>query len=136
MKILIICSKSFYYSIPKIQTLLEQEGHTVYLPNCYEHPETENQMKALGSQEHAAFKAAMFQKSEKVIAQMNAVLVLNYLKNTIKGYIGGATFLEMYDAFRLGKKIYLYNDIPEGILSDEIAGFSPIILHGEVKKIK
>ena len=42
--------------------------------------------------------------------EMDAVLVLNLDKEKngeiLKNYIGGATFLEMYDAFRLGKKIY------------------------------
>ena len=56
--------------------------------------------------------------------------------NTIKNYIGGATFLEIFDAFRFNKKIYLYNEIPEGILYDEIEGFAPIIINGDVSLIK
>ena len=31
------------------------------------------------------------------------------------------------------KKIYLYNDIPEGILYDEISGFSPMVINGNFK---
>jgi hypothetical protein len=41
----------------------------------------------------------------------------------------------MYDAFRLGKKIYLYNDIPEGILKDEIIGFSPILIKSNLDNL-
>jgi hypothetical protein len=41
----------------------------------------------------------------------------------------------MYDAFRLGRKIYLYNDIPDGILRDEIKGFGPIHLDGDLSGI-
>ena len=78
--------------------------------------------------------------SEKTIKNMDAVLVLNFDKNTEgkieKNYIGGATFLEIYDAFRLNKKIYLYNNIPDGILTDEIIGFSPIIINGDLSKVK
>ena len=33
------------------------------------------------------------------------------------------------------KKIYLYNDIPEGMLYDEISGFSPVVLHGNLDLI-
>lgn len=69
-----------------------------------------------------------------------AVLVLNYDKNKdgkiYKNYIGGATFLEMYDAFRLGKKIFLMNDVPDGMLFDEIEGFNPIILKGNIDLVK
>jgi len=67
---------------------------------------------------------------------MDAVLCLNYDKNGIKNYIGGATFLELYDAFKLNKKIFLVNDIPEGILKDELIGFSPIIVKNNLELIK
>ena len=42
----------------------------------------------------------------------------------------------MYDAFRLNKKIYLYNDIPNGMLYDEIEGFGPIIINSDLDIIK
>jgi hypothetical protein len=66
---------------------------------------------------------------------MDSVLVLNFEKNGQTNYIGGATFLEMYDAFRLGKKIYMFNNIPEGILKDEIIGFNPILINGDLNNI-
>lgn len=77
----------------------------------------------------------MFKHSEEVISSVDAVLVLNYTKNGIDNYIGGATFLEMYDAFRLGKTIYMMNNIPEGLLKDEIIGFSPVVINGNLDKI-
>ena len=94
----------------------------------------------LGKEEHQKFKAKMYKQSEDTISNMDAVLVLNLDKEKngliIKNYIGGATFLEMYDAFRLGKKIYLYNDIPKAMLFDEIEGFGPIIINGDLNLIK
>ena len=78
----------------------------------------------------------MIQHSEEVIKEIDSVLVLNYTKNGKRNYIGGATFLEMYDAFRLGKTIYMINDIPENILKDEIIGMEPIILNGDLNLIK
>jgi hypothetical protein len=66
---------------------------------------------------------------------MDAVLVLNYDKNGYKNYIGGATFLEIYDAFRLNKKIYFVNDLPEGMLKDELIGFSPVVINEDLTKI-
>lgn len=135
MKILIICSKTFYPNIAEIKRRLEAKGHSVYLPNCYDHPETEEDMRKLGKDKHAAFKAEMFKQSEELISNMDAVLVLNFTKNEIDNYIGGATFLEMYDAFRLNKRIYLYNPIPDGMLKDEIIGFNPIIINGLIDEI-
>jgi hypothetical protein len=134
-KILIICSKRFYNEIPKIKEELDKRFE-VHLPNCYDAPDTEQKMWDLGTKEHASFKAKMFKQSEELISKMDAVLVLNFDKGDQKNYIGGATFLEMYDAFRLNKKIFLYNAIPKGMLYDEIEGFNPIIISGNLEEIK
>ena len=140
MKILIICSKKFYSKIENIKKILEKNGNEIFLPNCYDDPSTEQRMWDLGKKEHQEFKAKMYKQSEKTISEMDGVLVLNFDKEKddiiYKNYIGGATFLEMYDAFRLGKKIFLYNDIPEGMLYDEIEGFNPIIINGNLDLIK
>ena len=140
MKILIICSKNFYDKIPFFKISLEKRGFEIYLPNCYDNPSTEETMWNLGEKEHQEFKAKMYKQSESIISQMDAVLVLNFDKikedMVYKNYIGGATFLEIYDAFRLGKKIYFYNDIPEGILYDELHGFAPIIINGNLDEIR
>ena len=139
MKILIICSKRFYGNIPNIKNELEKNKVEVFLPNCYDDPKTEEKMWKLGEEEHQKFKAKMYKQSEDIIKNMDAVLVLNFDKvtgnNIERNYIGGATFLEMYDAFRLNKKIYLYNDIPKGMLYDEIQGFGPIIINEDISKI-
>jgi hypothetical protein len=136
MKIFIICSKKFYDKVPKIKKRLEDNGHKISLPNCFDDPATESRHRGLGREAHSKWKAEMLKHSTDVIENNDAVLVINFEKHGVKNYIGGATFLEMHDAFRLGKKIYLYNDIPEGILNDEIIGFDPIILDGDLEKIK
>ena len=140
MKILVICSKNFYSKIEEVKKILEEENIEVFLPNCYDDPTTEQRMWDLGKEEHQKFKAKMYKQSEDTISDMDAVLVLNLDKEkdgeVLKNYIGWATFLEMYDAFRLGKKIYLYNDIPNGMLFDEIEGFGPTIINGDLSSIK
>lgn len=140
MKVLIICSKQFYSKIEELKRVLEDRKIEVFLPNCYDDPKTEERMWNLGKKEHQEFKTKMYKQSEETIKNMDAVLVLNYDKNKdgkiYKNYIGGATFLEMYDAFRLGKKIFLMNDVPDGMLFDEIEGFNPIILKGNIDLVK
>ncbi len=129
MRIFLICSKVFYDKVPAIQKELETAGHEVVLPNCFDDPGTEARYKETSAVEHAKWKGEMLRHSTDVIENSDAVLVLNFDKNGMKNYIGGATFLEMYDAFRLGKKIFLYRNVPEGMLEDEILGFEPIILN-------
>lgn len=139
MKIFVICSKKFYSEIENIKNKLEKMGHIIFLPNCYDAPDTEAKIRKLGKEEHQKFKAEMYKQSEETIKGVDAVLVLNFNKEKdgqiLKNYIGGATFLEMYDAFRNNKRIYLYNEISEGMLYDEIVGFSPIIINGDLEII-
>lgn len=136
MKILIICSKAFYKDIAPIKAKLEEMGHIIELPNSYNNPDAEKESWALGEKEHSEFKARMFRMSQERIKDVDAVLTLNFDKNGKKNYIGGATFIEIYEAFMSGKKIYLYNDIPDGMLYDEISGFSPIVINGNLDLVK
>ncbi len=77
---------------------------------------------------------AVMEHFEKV-AWSDAILVLNYDKNNIKGYIGGNVLMEIGLAFYLKKKIYLLNEIPELSYKEEILGVKPIILNGDLNKI-
>ncbi len=135
MKIFIICSKAFYEKVPDIKKELESKGHEITLPNSFDDPGFEEKLRDEDVQKHSKWKGEMFRHSIEVIGKNDAVLVLNFEKKSIKNYIGGATFLEMYDAFRLKKKIFLYNDIPEGILKDEIIGFAPVLINGNLEKV-
>ena len=72
------------------------------------------------------------------IAKSDAILVLNYERNGIKGYIGGAVLMEMGVAQHLNKKIFLLYSPPK--IEDlryslEIQLTKPIILHGNLSKI-
>ena len=109
MRIFIISSASFYEKIEPIKLELENMGHTIFLPNTYDNPNLEKETWKKGFKAHAELEKELFKKSEDTIKNVDAVLCVNYEKHGIENYIGGATFLEMYDAFRLGKKIYLYN---------------------------
>ena len=135
MRIFLICSKRFYPRVPEVLGALKAGNHIVELPNSYTDPTAEERYKKLGVNNHAKWKAEMLRRSTDIIGKNDAVLVLNFEKDGVKNYIGGATFLEMHDAFRLGKTIFLFNEIPDGILRDEIVSFSPIILNGDLSKV-
>ena len=136
MRIFICCSKKFYDSLGNIKDILEANGHEITLPNSFDNPNKENEMRELGAEKHGKWKGEMFNESTDKIKNNDALLVLNFNKDDLKNYIGGATFLEMYDAFKLGKKIFLYNSIPEGMLYDEILGFNPVVIKGDLGLIK
>ena len=133
MKISLICSKAFYDKLSCYKQKLENLGHEVFMPNCWDKPETE--AKYRGTPEHHLFKAKMYRQSEEAIKNVDAVLVLNFNKNGQENYIGGATFLEIYDAFRMNKKNYFVNDIPNNMLKDELIGFNPTIVGENLNNI-
>ncbi len=136
MNIFICCSKHFYDKIPPIKEQLEQQGHHITLPNSFDAPGKENEMKLRGEKQHAIWKKSMLLLQEEKVKQNDALLVLNFEKNGVVNYIGGATFLEIFIAFRLGKKIFSYNPLPEGLLHDELNAMEPQIIFGNLRLIR
>ncbi len=136
MNIIICCSKHFYNKIPEIKEQLESQGHKIHLPNSYNEPFKEEEMKKIGKEEHIKWKAEMLRKDKPNIEKNDAVLVLNFEKNNQPNYIGGATFLEIAKAFELNKKIYLFNPIPENIFKDELTGMNPVIINRDLSKLQ
>lgn len=114
-KIFIICSKSVYDKVKEIADKLETKGYDIIYPNCYEDPSQEAKAAFQGGNEHTKFKQNQYENSMQKAELCDAILVLNYDKickvserdMTLSNYIGGATLLEIYDAYKLGKK-YLY----------------------------
>ena len=139
MKILIICSTSFYDRIKDVADVLTRNGHQVKMPNCYDAPVTNDDNKKMSEEEYKEFFARMYQESREGVSSVDAVLVLNYTKvkngQNYDNYIGASTFLEMYEAFMQNKKIYMMNDYPDNMLLDEIKGFNPTIINGDLNKI-
>ncbi|MBN1778649.1 MAG: hypothetical protein JW816_00280 [Candidatus Buchananbacteria bacterium] len=72
----------------------------------------------------------------RLIGQSDAILVINIERKGIKNYIGGNTLMELGFAYVLNKPIFLLNPIPEMGYSDEIIATKPIILNGDLTKIK
>lgn len=135
MKIFICCSKHFYHKISPIKEELERLGHEITLPNSYDNPMKEEEIKKISREEHSKWKGEMIKLQDKKVQANDAVLVLNFEKNGQLNYVGGATFLEMYKAWALGKKLFLLNPIPDNILKDEIIGFSPTIINSDFSKV-
>ncbi len=74
------------------------------------------------------------------IENSDAILVLNMEKKGINGYIGGSTLMEMGFAYGQGKKIFLYNPIPERSermhYVDEIMDLDPGVINGDLGLVK
>ncbi len=65
-----------------------------------------------------------------------AILVANFDKYGIKNYVGGNAFLELGYAYVMNQKLFLLNPIPDMIYTTEIIAMKPIIINGDLSKIK
>jgi len=136
MNIFITASKSAYHEVEKIKLILEAAGHNVTPPNGFDNPNAEEVTRNYSPEQYSDWKAQMIREDGRIVAKHDAVLVLNYEKNGQENYIGGATFLEMFKAFDLGKKLFLYNPIPDGMLTDEIIGLQPIVINQDLSLLQ
>lgn len=135
MKIYVRASKSSYGKVSGIKAEFEKLGHIVTPPNGFDTPTAESKYQAMTAQEYADWKTGMIRHDGEIVTSNDAVLVLNFDKNDVANSIGGAVFLEMFKAFDSGKKIFLYNPIPENILQDEIIGLQPIVINRDLSLI-
>ena len=146
MKITICGSIAFYDEMIVAKSALEQRGHEAYIPPA----QTQDIKGAVISVKdlyqirqtatpHDQWvwdrkERAMMLHFEKV-AWADAILVLNYDKNGISGYIGANTLLEMGLAFYLKKPIYLLNDIPTMHYSEEVLSMKPLVIRNSLELI-
>ncbi|MCK5466551.1 hypothetical protein KAI56_03605 [Candidatus Parcubacteria bacterium] len=136
MKIVICGSMAFSKEMVKIANKLKQENYKVILPrNTKEYAEKILTSETSYESTKNKIDNDLIRDYFDEIKNADAVLVINTEKNNIKNYIGGNSFLEMGFAHVLNKKIFLFNDIPEMIYTDEIKAMQPIVLRGDLTKI-
>ena len=138
MKITICGSMQFYLEMKAVKDGLEVLGHDVFVPIEVDKdkipidalPDVTDEEKISAKIEYDFIREHFFkiQKSE-------AILILNYEKKGVPGYIGGNTFLEMGYAFGLGKKIFLMLPVPEMDYAVEMHAMKPIVLDGDIGRI-
>lgn len=82
----------------------------------------------------------MIERYWNFIKNSDAILVLNLEKRGVNGYIGGSTLMEMGFAYGYGKKIFLFNPIPQKSermhYTDEIIDMDPVVIDGDLNKIQ
>lgn len=142
MKIAICSSLDFTEGVRKIAENLKALGHEVVLPQTIERiargEVTYDQVmeeKETGEISNRIIKHDLFKYYYEQIKKSDVVLVTNFDKKGIKGYIGGAVFLEMGYAHILDKKIYLLKEIPNMGYTDEIKGMQPIVIKNDLSQI-
>jgi len=125
----------FCKEMEKAQEHLKKLGHEAFTPD-YLITEEEYQAKH-GREKLLEMKPTWTKNHFKKIEGSDAILIINHEKRGVKGYFGSNTLIELSIAFYLGKKIFLLNKIGENHPHyEELIGIKPIILDGDLDKIK
>jgi hypothetical protein len=117
------------------QKSLEELGHQVYIPITTIQCTTQS-----GLNEDLEFCLAndVMKDHFDKISDSDAILVLNYPKSNINGYVGGSALMEIAVAKHLGKKIFILHDLPtekDLRYALEIKLTKPVLLNGDLNKI-
>ncbi|MDD4761836.1 MAG: hypothetical protein PHZ25_02345 [Candidatus Pacebacteria bacterium] len=137
MRIVICGSMSVSKQMVEIEKYLREQGHEVVIPeNADKYASGEFQAEDSHESTKNKIEYDLIRKYYLTIKDADAVIVVNYDKGSIKNYIGGNSYLEAGFAHVLNKKLYFLNDIPDMIYGDELKALQPIILNGDLSKIK
>lgn len=145
MRIVICASINFTYQIKEVADTLSGYGYGVEIPFYSQkilngEISMESFLSAKERDGDMQFRKKadedLIKRYFRIIKDSDAILVVNIDKKGIKNYIGGNTFLEIGFAHVLNKKIFLLNDISNSPYKDEILAMQPIIIKGDLKKIR
>ena len=140
MKIMICGSMTFSKQMVQVKKKLEKLDHIVSLPRDIEiHLDNPSFIDDFEKNHHHAVKTDIMRKCFQLVAENEAILVLNYPKNGVRGYIGTSSLMEIGLAHYLGKKIFLLNEVPQPLKArwaHEVRIIQPVILHGNLETIR
>lgn len=142
MKIAICSSTQFLNEVKDVADKLVAMGHKIVYPYTIGkvirgEADSDDVMsdKDNGLWHERGIKHDSLRSYYKEIKNSDAILVTNFKKNGIEGYIGGAVLLEMGFAHILNKYIFLLNEIPDMAYTEEIKMMQPVVIDGELGKI-
>lgn len=119
---------------------LEQLGHEVELPFETEvHLQNPAFVDSLAENLQYCIDNDVIHHSFNLIEKAEAVVVLNYPRKGLDGYIGTSTLMEIAIAYHFRKKIFLMFPIPhfdEVRWAHELAIMQPTILNGDLTKVE
>lgn len=134
MKTIAICSSmQFRTEIVAVKQQLEELGWQVFTPELSEKSEDYNQ---LSPEEQRAAKRTFITNHFDRINKSDAILVLNYDKRGIAGYIGANTLMEIGVACSMNKDIYILHELGEQGCAEEVLALSTRILDGNLQNIE
>jgi hypothetical protein len=143
-RIITICSSASHYKqVLEIEERLKKQGYQVKIPKTAILMKRTNNFDAVSyktwyqDKKDYKKKTALMKSHFKKVVESDAILVVNFEKNGLEGYIGGNVLMEMMLAFHYNKPIFIFNNISEDLgIKEEVYGLNPFFLEGDLIKIQ
>ena len=140
MKIAIIGSMKFTQEMLATEKKLRELGHDANIPLGVE-PHLSDGTFVDNLEDNLAFciEHNVMRRNFQQVAESDAVVVLNYKRNGVEGYIGISALMEMAIAHFLKKKIFLMRATPKmshARWAHEVAIMQPTVINDDLKKIR
>jgi len=138
MKIVIGGSMTFAKQTLKAKKILEEGGLEVWVTDDLEHYEKDNNIKLdFDAELRLSLEYDIMRSFFKKIEESDVLLILNYEKKGIPGYLGTSVLMELGLAYHLKKKIYLLYPIDRSQgYALEVAIINPVVLNGELRGVR
>ena len=138
---------TFHAEMKKIGHDLSSRGHLVEIPQLLMDDGTlsiREFIKNNGGLDRIARDHEIWKRKARAIddhfvkiSWSDAILVANYTKHGIDGYIGGNTLMEIFVARYLNKKIFIMFPVSSDLsYAEEVFGVEPTILHEDVALVR
>lgn len=144
IKTIVICSSaSFYENLFPIEKSLKKLGYKVILPKiAYKMKRLKNfdvdSIKTWYKNPNDYHKKrALINEHFRKIIKGDAILVTNFDKKGIRGYIGGNTLMEITIAYHYKKPIFILNEIEKNsLIKEEVFGVNSVFIKGDLSFFK
>lgn len=138
MKIMICASVSFAKEMIEAKEFLDKKGHKADMTSdIVEYFKNPSMKESFNAELKWSVDYDVLMESFNKIKDCDAVLILNYDKKGIKGYLGTSVLMEIAVAYANKKKLFLLNPIDKQqnyVLELEV--IKPKILNGNLELVK
>ena len=140
--ITICASVSHYKQVIPIEQELKKLGFKVLVPDILRTMQKNNNFDVnfyktwYENKNDYSKKTKLMKAHFKKVLKGDAILIVNFEKRGMEGYIGGNVLMEITLAFHYKKPIYIYNLVSDKLpILEEIYAVQPTFLDGDLTKI-